>query len=95
MVHASHRDSNGMAEVHTEDTDIIYVLDGSATFVTGGTVVDPVHDFRICAFGKLGRIVSNIAEAPRSTSWQAGLYLDSHGPGRGTAAECKKSGRVV
>ena len=35
MVHASHRDSNGMAEVHTEDTDIIYVLEGSATFITG------------------------------------------------------------
>lgn len=41
MVHASHRDANGMAEVHTEDTDIVYVLEGSATFVTGGTVIDP------------------------------------------------------
>jgi glc operon protein GlcG len=41
MVHASHRDTNGMAEVHTEDTDILYVLEGSAEFVTGGTVVDP------------------------------------------------------
>ena len=41
MVHASHRDGNGMAEVHTEDTDIIYVLEGSATFITGGSVVDP------------------------------------------------------
>jgi glc operon protein GlcG len=40
MVHASRRDAPGMAEVHTRDTDIIYVLDGSATFVTGGTVVD-------------------------------------------------------
>ena len=40
MVHASHRDGAGMAEVHTRDTDIIYVLDGSAQFVTGGTVVD-------------------------------------------------------
>lgn len=38
MVHASHRDAAGMAEVHQDDTDIIYVLDGSATFVTGGTV---------------------------------------------------------
>ena len=38
MVHASHRDGAGMAEVHTLDADIIYVLDGSATFVTGGTV---------------------------------------------------------
>src|SRR5262245_5736840 len=40
MVHASRREKPGMAEVHTRDTDIIYVLDGSATFVTGGTVVD-------------------------------------------------------
>jgi glc operon protein GlcG len=41
MVHASHREKAGVAEVHTLDTDIIYMLDGSATFVTGGTVVDP------------------------------------------------------
>jgi len=39
MVHASHREKAGMAEVHTLDADIIYVLEGSATFVTGGTVV--------------------------------------------------------
>lgn len=37
MVHASHRDAPGMAEVHELDADIIYVLEGSATFVTGGT----------------------------------------------------------
>jgi glc operon protein GlcG len=41
-VHASHRDAAGKSEVHTEETDILYVLSGSATFVTGGTVVDPV-----------------------------------------------------
>jgi len=41
MVHASRREAPGLAEVHTLDTDIIYVLDGAATFVTGGTVVDP------------------------------------------------------
>ncbi len=29
-----------MAEVHTKDTDIIYVLEGKATLVTGGTVVE-------------------------------------------------------
>lgn len=40
MVHASRRDAAGQAEVHARDTDIVYVLDGSATFVTGGTVVD-------------------------------------------------------
>jgi glc operon protein GlcG len=38
MVHASHRDKAGLAEVHTLDTDIVYVLAGSATFVTGGSV---------------------------------------------------------
>jgi quercetin dioxygenase-like cupin family protein len=26
-----------MAEIHTLDTDIIYVLDGTATVITGGT----------------------------------------------------------
>ena len=40
MVHASHRDEPGIAEIHTRDTDIIYVLEGTATFVTGGTAVD-------------------------------------------------------
>jgi len=40
MVHASRRDSAGLAEVHTKDTDIIYVLDGAATVVTGGKVID-------------------------------------------------------
>jgi glc operon protein GlcG len=39
MVHASRREGPGMAEVHARDTDIIYVLDGSASFVTGGSVV--------------------------------------------------------
>jgi glc operon protein GlcG len=41
MVHASRRDAPGQAEVHAKDADIIYVLDGTATFVTGGTAVDP------------------------------------------------------
>jgi glc operon protein GlcG len=40
MVHASHRDAAGMAEVHGLDTDIIHVLDGAATFVTGGVILD-------------------------------------------------------
>jgi glc operon protein GlcG len=40
MVHASRRDAPGAAEIHEQDTDIIYVLDGTATFVTGGTAVD-------------------------------------------------------
>lgn len=41
MVHASRRDKPGMSEVHELDTDIIYVLEGTATFVTGGRSVDP------------------------------------------------------
>ena len=39
-VHASFRDAPGKAEVHERDTDVIYVLEGGATIVTGGTVVD-------------------------------------------------------
>lgn len=37
-VHASHRDGSGQAEVHAAETDIIYVVDGTATLVTGGSV---------------------------------------------------------
>jgi glc operon protein GlcG len=40
MVHASRREKPGMAEIHTRDADIVYVLDGTATLVTGGTAVD-------------------------------------------------------
>ena len=40
MVHASRREAAGQAEVHVKDADIIYVLEGSTTFVTGGTLVD-------------------------------------------------------
>lgn len=39
MVHASRREQPGMAEIHTADADIIYVLDGTATLVTGGNAV--------------------------------------------------------
>jgi uncharacterized protein GlcG (DUF336 family) len=35
-VHASRRDAPGQAEVHVLDTDIVYVLEGTATLVTGG-----------------------------------------------------------
>ena len=40
MVHASRREKPGMAEIHTKDADIVYVLDGTATLVTGGAAVD-------------------------------------------------------
>jgi glc operon protein GlcG len=50
MVHASRRDKAGMSEVHELDTDIIYVIDGKATFVTGGKSVDAKmvaqHEYR-------------------------------------------------
>ena len=39
-VHASRRVEPGKAEIHTLDTDVIYVVDGSATLVTGGKAVD-------------------------------------------------------
>jgi mannose-6-phosphate isomerase-like protein (cupin superfamily) len=38
-IHASRREGAGMVEVHTRDTDIAYVLQGSATLVTGGAAV--------------------------------------------------------
>lgn len=40
MVHASRREKPGMAEIHTKDADIIHVLEGTATLITGGTSVD-------------------------------------------------------
>jgi glc operon protein GlcG len=40
-VHASRRDKAGEVEIHTTETDVIYVIDGKATFVTGGQIVDP------------------------------------------------------
>lgn len=41
-VHASRRSEPGQAEVHLRDTDVIHVLEGRATLVTGGSVRDPV-----------------------------------------------------
>jgi glc operon protein GlcG len=38
-VHASRRDAPGIVEIHARDTDIFYLLEGSAIFVTGGTAV--------------------------------------------------------
>jgi glc operon protein GlcG len=39
-VHASRRVEPGQAEIHTLDTDVIYVIAGSATLVTGGNAAD-------------------------------------------------------
>ena len=41
MIHTSRREKAGMAEVHEQDADLIRVVDGNATLVTGGSVVDP------------------------------------------------------
>lgn len=38
---ASHRDKDGIAEVHTRDTDVMYFIQGSVTLVTGGSTADP------------------------------------------------------
>ena len=50
MVHASHRDKAGLVEIHEFDTDIVYVLKGSATLITGGIPVGSKtiapHEFR-------------------------------------------------
>jgi glc operon protein GlcG len=40
QVHTSRRDAPGKVEIHQLDTDIFYVLEGSATLVTGGKVPD-------------------------------------------------------
>ena len=40
-VMAGHRVAPGFPEVHAADTDVFYILDGEATFVTGGKVVEP------------------------------------------------------
>jgi mannose-6-phosphate isomerase-like protein (cupin superfamily) len=36
---ACHREVPGIPEVHIKDTDVFYVLEGSASLVAGGTVV--------------------------------------------------------
>ncbi|MGH8286339.1 MAG: heme-binding protein [Steroidobacteraceae bacterium] len=40
-VNASRRDGPGQAEIHTTDTDVFYILEGAATVITGGTLVEP------------------------------------------------------
>ena len=47
-VMALRRDTPGEVEVHDADTDIFYILDGSATFVTGGKI----SESRIAAPGE-------------------------------------------
>src|SRR5438128_1751178 len=38
-VSGAQRSGPGQVEVHDTETDVLYIIDGAATFVTGGTVV--------------------------------------------------------
>jgi mannose-6-phosphate isomerase-like protein (cupin superfamily) len=38
-VSGSHRDKPGQVEIHDKETDVLYITAGTATFVTGGTIV--------------------------------------------------------
>ncbi|HYR44602.1 MAG TPA: cupin domain-containing protein [Terriglobia bacterium] len=40
-IQAGRRTSPGEVEIHAHDTDIFYIVEGSATFVTGGTAIEP------------------------------------------------------
>jgi mannose-6-phosphate isomerase-like protein (cupin superfamily) len=40
-VQTDRRTANGNSEIHEKETDIFYIMDGSATIVVGGTAVDP------------------------------------------------------
>ena len=39
LVSGSHREKGGQVEVHDKETDVLYILDGEATFVFGGQMV--------------------------------------------------------
>ena len=39
IVQGAHRAGPGQVEVHDKETDVIYITDGEATIVTGGTMV--------------------------------------------------------
>jgi mannose-6-phosphate isomerase-like protein (cupin superfamily) len=39
LVSGNHREKAGQVELHEKETDVIYMVDGEATFVTGGTMI--------------------------------------------------------
>ena len=39
-IHASRRMESGLVEVHEHETDVVYVLDGTATLITGGKMLN-------------------------------------------------------
>jgi len=40
-VQTDRRTTNGNIEIHEKETDIFYIVDGSATLIVGGTAVEP------------------------------------------------------
>jgi mannose-6-phosphate isomerase-like protein (cupin superfamily) len=40
LVSGSHREAAGQVEVHDKETDVLYIVDGEATLVIGGKMVD-------------------------------------------------------
>jgi mannose-6-phosphate isomerase-like protein (cupin superfamily) len=41
QINTARRTEPGIVEVHVTDADVMYILEGAVTMVTGGTVVDP------------------------------------------------------
>jgi mannose-6-phosphate isomerase-like protein (cupin superfamily) len=39
LVQGSHREAAGQVEVHDKETDVLYIIDGEATFAYGGRMV--------------------------------------------------------
>jgi mannose-6-phosphate isomerase-like protein (cupin superfamily) len=39
LVSGSHREAAGQVEIHDKETDVLYIIDGEATFVVGGQMV--------------------------------------------------------
>lgn len=39
LVMGAHRGENGKVELHDKETDVFYIVDGAATFITGGKMV--------------------------------------------------------
>lgn len=53
IVQGSHRDKAGNAELHVKETDVLYIIEGDATFVTGGTIIGR-HEVRAEQIGGSG-----------------------------------------
>ena len=53
QVQGSHRNKAGNAELHVKETDVLYIIEGEATFVTGGTIIDR-HEVRANQIGGSG-----------------------------------------